>query len=419
MTRLLLILLTSLTAASLTAGQHCRIHTSALLVQAGDRIGLNLQVADTDSLPADSLEPDLYAYAELYDSRGLLLQRARLIRRDTLYPGYLFVPTDTRAGVHYIRAYTRFMAEHGDSLAIRCVYIVPLGKPMPALTAADSALLRTPRLQPIRADHPEWAQHETFSVLGGTVLSGLRHKPAPGISVNLIIPEYHLYAVATTDEQGTFLFRDLELPEGTRCLLTATRADVSGNGLRIRVDEPAYPPFSTAELTDAEALSSGVRQLEYTDFSRAIDLQQVDITARRYDRSQREQEVRQLADISFGEKQIHEYQATCLHELLRRVPGVVVFQDKCYIRASTSIFGDNPAAIAVNGVIQEDNFDLDILHMEDIARVDIFKTGRTAIWGPRGGSGVVSIIMKEGSHIPDARHDPQNMKRITLTGYQQ
>lgn len=100
---------------------------------------------------------------------------------------------------------------------------------------------------------------------------------------------------------------------------------------------------------------------------------------------------------------------------VRRKP---VKDEKCYIRGAHSIFGNNPAAIAINGVIQDGDYDLDLVSMQDIARLDIFKSGTTVIWGARGGAGVISIILKDGSEVP-RQADPSNMKRLKPLGWQQ
>ena len=43
-----------------------------------------------------------------------------------------------------------------------------------------------------------------------------------------------------------------------------------------------------------------------------------------------------------------------------------------------------------------EDFDLDNIQLSDVERVDVFKTGSTAIWGAIGGMGVISITTKKG-----------------------
>jgi len=93
-------------------------------------------------------------------------------------------------------------------------------------------------------------------------------------------------------------------------------------------------------------------------------------------------------------KVIESIGATCLHELLRRVPSVTVELGKCYVRGGTAVDGKRPAAIAIDGIFVNDDYDLDNIQMSDVERVDVFKGGSTVIWGAIGGMGVISISYK-------------------------
>ena len=101
------------------------------------------------------------------------------------------------------------------------------------------------------------------------------------------------------------------------------------------------------------------------------------------------------ADFSFGLRDIESIGATCLHELLRRVPSVTVELGKCYVRGGTAVDGKRPAAIAIDGIFVNDDYDLDNIQMSDVERVDVFKGGSTVIWGAIGGMGVISITTKK------------------------
>ena len=111
-----------------------------------------------------------------------------------------------------------------------------------------------------------------------------------------------------------------------------------------------------------------------------------------------------MADHAVTLRQIEERGYTNLTELLQEVPGVFlktisengVNRYMAFIRAAVSINQEVPAAIAVDGTILDGDYDLDVIPMPDIARVDIFKTGQTVLWGSKGGGGVISITTKAG-----------------------
>ena len=91
--------------------------------------------------------------------------------------------------------------------------------------------------------------------------------------------------------------------------------------------------------------------------------------------------------------------------------------DKCYVRSGATIHGRKPAAIAIDGTFMNEDFDLDNIQLSDVERVDVFKTGSTAIWGAIGGMGVISITTKKGGFEPKAMRK-SNTKTFTTLGYQ-
>lgn len=256
---------------------------------------------------------------------------------------------------------------------------------------------------------------EEAQVLEGSVRGTGRKKPVADATVRLIAPKVGQYAVVTTDSLGKFSFVGLDDPEGTSYVLSAVNSKGNDNVV-LSVSEPLYPVFPKGVFNLIEV--SDTINVEYggVDLEDAIELNASIVKAEAPDMEMNM--VSSLADFSFGPKKIEEMGATCLHEVLRRVPGVFMQDEKIYIRAITSIYGDNPAAIAVNGIIMDEEFDLDEILMEDVERVDVFKTGQTAIWGTPAASGLVSITTKNGYKV---RYDPEehlNMKNVSLLGYQ-
>ena len=104
-----------------------------------------------------------------------------------------------------------------------------------------------------------------------------------------------------------------------------------------------------------------------------------------------------LSDYVVTLRQIEERGYSTLYELLQEVPSVFFREGRAYIRATVSIDADVPAALAVDGTILDGEYDLDVIRMPDVARVDIFKTGRTVLWGSKGGGGVISVTTKAGN----------------------
>ena len=90
-------------------------------------------------------------------------------------------------------------------------------------------------------------------------------------------------------------------------------------------------------------------------------------------------------------------QYSSLLEAIRgRFAGVEVTNDgRVIIRGLNSLYGDSAALIVVDGVIT-DNSVLKQLPPSQVKRIDIIKDSGAAIYGSRGGSGVVLIETKKG-----------------------
>ncbi|MBR0296725.1 MAG: TonB-dependent receptor plug domain-containing protein [Paludibacteraceae bacterium] len=446
------------------------IHTDASDYRAGERIWYRIHVLDAQTLLPDTATSLLIV--ELINPQGTVTKRAKLLRDNGVFSGYIDIPNTAEAGQYLIRSYPRGMDDmnsagkqmvyiHGksqeeqpsgdtyrsseDSIEVRQVA-------MPLVVSSENGTYRisisTDSLHPGErvmvsasitdryaiAKHPQWSILYTFrhppfvdptlreltenGSVKGAALMPIRQRGINSAIVNMIIPGTHGYAVDTTDNEGRFAFADELVPEGMSVLLTAYRPD-GGQNVYIRIEEETFPPYEGVAPAFIPLNSCApVAKAELSDFTDSVLLDEIEVNAKRLVReSRKELYSMHQADVSFGMNKIEEYSATCLHDLLRRVPGVSVVNEQCFIRGAHSIYAKNPAAIAINGVIQEDNYDLDIIPMQDIARLDIFKSGTTVIWGARGGAGVISIILKDGSEIPK-QTDQGNLKKFTPLGWQ-
>ena len=257
------------------------------------------------------------------------------------------------------------------------------------------------------------SEQEALQSLTGNVRASGSRKGVPNANVKLIAPKIGQFAVVNADEKGYFSFNGLDDPEGTYYVVSATNAKGSENVI-LDLNEPVYPSITLPSKRFTEV--SDTTDIEYggIDIDQTIELKSAVISAEAPDPEIKG--ISSMADFTYGLKQIEEMDATCLHEVLRRVPGVFIKEERVYLRAVTSIYADVPAAIAIDGVIMPIEYDLDNIEMHMVERVDVFKTGQTVIWGSAGGGGVVSITTKSGATRPVEYHP--NVKKITLLGYQ-
>ena len=258
---------------------------------------------------------------------------------------------------------------------------------------------------------------EKSAVIRGRVETLIGHKPIKEGVVNLISPDKGLYAVTKTDTQGRFSFEGIDFPEGTQYVLNAfTKAGKSW--VKLLLDEEDFSSYK-GQLPPFEWTSNDTTRVDaILDLPKGgIQMEVVNVFSHRPTYSSRSDAYARTADFSFGLRDIESIGATCLHELLRRVPSVRVELGKCYVRGGTAVDGKRPAAIAIDGIFVNDDYDLDNIQMSDVERVDVFKGGSTVIWGAIGGMGVISITTKKGD-FKAVSVPLTNTKTFTTLGYQ-
>lgn len=258
---------------------------------------------------------------------------------------------------------------------------------------------------------------EKSTVIRGRVETLIGHKPIKEGVVNLISPDKGFYAVTKTDAQGRFSFEGIDFPEGTQYVLNAfTKAGKSW--VKLLLDEEEFPSY-TGQLPPFEWIGNDTTRIDATLAlpKGGIQMEEVNVFSHQPTYSSRSDAYARTADFSFGLRDIESIGATCLHELLRRVPSIRVELGKCYVRGGTAVDGKRPAAIAIDGIFLNDDYDLDNVQMSDVERVDVFKGGSTVIWGAIGGMGVISITTKKGD-FKAASVPLTNTKTFTTLGYQ-
>ena len=455
------------------------VHTDAEDYLQGDRIWLKAYLMDeVDHTPVDST---LYVYAELFDKNGDLARRVKLLRRQGAFYGFLDIPEDFLSGEAYLRAYTRFMSSAPESaftkrLAVGRDRIRETSLPLTGGTQAISpdrcpVPLKMDRRQYMTGDSvsvrvdasahraDEWLDlsvsvtcrpliirhfpasiidyvqgsapaggldgkpgmpsgKETTASLSGTVRTEILGRPVKNARVSLISPDAGMLDVQTSGPDGRFRFEGLDYPAGTHYLVKSTNQD-GADRYRLDLDGESFPSFSIPRNPFATALDDTL-QVVYADDDNpfgTISLESAGVVST-VD-GPPPVGLNRLADFAVTLRQIEERGYTSLSELLYEVPSVFIRDGRAYIRADTSISGDNPAALAVDGTILDGEYDLDVIRMPDVARVDIFKTGQTILWGSRGGAGVISITTKTGDLAMELLKADETVHRTVVPlGYQ-
>jgi hypothetical protein len=274
------------------------------------------------------------------------------------------------------------------------------------------------------------AEREATSSLTGTVRTLFLGRPVKEARIGLISPEAGVLDVQWSGPDGRFRFEGLDYPAGTHYLVKTT--DRKGNDrYELDLDAESFPAFRIPRNPYATALDDTLHVV-YADDDNPfgnILLSAAGVTATvdgppptGFNRN---------SDFAITASQLESRGYTSLYELLQEVPGIFFRDGLPHLRANASIYGDRPAAIAVDGFILSDmiydesqrlpsgNYDLDFIPMTEIARVDIFKTGQTVLWGSAGGGGVISITTKSGdSESFKFSSGPTVHRSVVPLGYQ-
>ena len=274
------------------------------------------------------------------------------------------------------------------------------------------------------------AEREATSTLTGTVRTHFLGRPVKEARIGLISPEAGVLDVQWSGPDGRFRFEGLDYPAGTHYLVKTT--DRKGNDrYELDLDAESFPAFRIPRNPYATALDDTLHVV-YADDDNPfgnILLNAAGVTVTvdgppptGFNRN---------SDFAITASQLESRGYTSLYELLQEVPGVFFRDGLPHLRANASIYDDRPAAIAVDGFILSDmiydesrrlpsgHFDLDFIPMTEIARVDVFKTGQTVLWGSAGGGGVISITTKSGdSELFKHNSGPTVHRSVVPLGYQ-
>jgi TonB-dependent SusC/RagA subfamily outer membrane receptor len=219
-----------------------------------------------------------------------------------------------------------------------------------------------------------------------------------------------------TDSLGHFYFRNGELPDSTSFIIQA----MEGKGMKrfeLIINMDQYPdrtlqPLPTTDHMNREMLIQYGEKTEqkytYEHGIRNVYLDEITITAER--KPVRKSEYYSQADNSITEDVIDRFHPSDIRMLLMQLPGVMVSGSKVSIR------GQGDPLLVVDGVTM-DIADLDMVNVYDVAQVDVLKNAsNTAVFGSRGGNGVIVIFTKEGKISFQPK--PFHIKTILPLGYQ-
>ncbi|MDR1743066.1 MAG: TonB-dependent receptor plug domain-containing protein [Dysgonamonadaceae bacterium] len=259
---------------------------------------------------------------------------------------------------------------------------------------------------------------ELGEAISGLVRGGiLLYSPAKENPVTAVSFENGFFNQTFTDAQGRFFMAVPELPDSSRFVVQATTKK-GGSRVELLLDSITYPqpnfnfPLkrSERELNFSNFIGKADRKYVYENGMRTIYLDEVVVTAKRTEKKGKSSYSSAFSTIVSNDE-IEKLHARSILDVLRTIGGVMVIGEKVSIRG-----GGDPLVMIDDFEYPAD--ELSGIIIEDVDQVEVMKGAEAAIFGMRGGNGVILISTKRGFDQALRKSEKFNIKPLMPLGYQ-
>ena len=258
---------------------------------------------------------------------------------------------------------------------------------------------------------------EIGPVISGIVKSALLGKPVENVEVTVMSMKGSYFDNTQTNKDGQFNFYDGELPDSTRFIVSAVPKK-GMTRMELILDKETFPERTLSTISFAEvdetqfAKYADKAEQKYTfeNGMRMIHLEEMVITAERK-KTPWKPSFYPPPNSYLSEEELEKIPLTNIRTLLMRLPGVMITGN------SVSIRGQGEPLLVVDDLPTDMDY-LDMINVYDIGQIGVLKdASETAMFGPRGGNGVIVIHTKDGNINPIAKK-PFHIKTLLPLGYQ-
>jgi len=234
-------------------------------------------------------------------------------------------------------------------------------------------------------------------VVSGTLLKSLSKKPSPDSEVKIMTEQQDIL-VLKTDAMGKFYTDELLLPDSTKLFFQTDNAKGKQTGLQFLLDPFNTPPpltYSQNTTTPGNFDSLAYNVVSHNNPNlkgeKTTVLKEVEVKATRINEEKNDNvfKIYGTPDATVKMDNLPPGYTSVLQAIQGRVAGVMV------IGNSVSIRGGGPPLFLLNGM-QVDVDMINSIPVSNIESVDILKGASAAIFGGRGGNGVIAINLKQG-----------------------
>jgi TonB-dependent SusC/RagA subfamily outer membrane receptor len=257
---------------------------------------------------------------------------------------------------------------------------------------------------------------EVGQTLSGKVLN-IMNKPSKKCGIIMLSGYKKMIKLAETDSLGRYLIDGIEFPDSTTFILKAKKVKGFGD-VEVIPDVDEFPK-STAIIPLLGAKDLSVpndyflqsKQKYYTDGGmRVVDLSGVTIKAAKINKNETAHFYDGMEDRKITSEKLEQYPGMGVLELLSMEAGVQVNGDQVSIRGSSG----NPLFL-IDEIESMSMDDITYLNSSDIETISVFKGASAAIFGSKGGNGVIAIGLKKG--VVRKAETPISLITVTPLGY--
>jgi len=310
--------------------------------------------------------------------------------------------------------------------------------------------------------------------ISGQVRSLLRSRPVTDSEI-LVMVEGGDMGVTSTDQNGRFMFQNFEYPDSTSFFIQALGRRESDR-VELVFDGETFPkpihamqsPYSPPSLSEVGGAITEDMENEpepnafivkaeqfarYDDDMWMIQLDEIEVTARSIERAKPprlQQGFNMLSDATIEREEFESWNPLNLTDLLQQMGGISFTNGLIRMRGTTDL-GESvipqtslmtedgkevvpdpllPSSplIVIDGMevprevfmTGEDHASIldNLISIYDVESVDVFKGANTAIYGMKGGNGVISITTRRRSSENVLQRQQMNITAYTPLGYQ-
>jgi TonB-dependent SusC/RagA subfamily outer membrane receptor len=237
-------------------------------------------------------------------------------------------------------------------------------------------------------------ENEKGIVISGNTTKEFFNIPLRDIKVTLsVLNEFNDVFTTRSGQKGAFRFENLDYSDTVSVTIEAVRASGRRN-LLIYVDGKSAEQDKSMRY---ETLQSPDRRGEKGGYKEPVDPDADDPFAKENKKVYRLHEEPSASNVIIVDEKNQNYSSVG-QILAGRIPGVMVTGNKVNIRGISTIYGNTDPLFLVDGMQVEPEYAMN-MNPFDVERIEVLKGPETAIYGSRGGNGVIAIYTKRGKFM--------------------